>query len=62
MSCRGSREAEAIAKLNTMAADARVAVTNASSARVDRVTPEMSTEASIAIGPKAARDKERLSL
>jgi len=44
-----------------MAADARVAVTNASSARVDRVTPEMSTEAPIAIGPKAAWDEERLS-
>src|SRR6516165_4433397 len=62
MSCRGSREANAIAKLNTMAAEARVAVTTDRSARVDRVTPEISTEESIAIGPKAAWDEERPSL
>src|SRR5215467_11805680 len=38
MSCRGSREAKAIAKLNTMAADARVAVATARSARASDIT------------------------
>src|SRR5215469_1202150 len=62
MSCRGSREVKAMAKLNTMATEARVAVIVTMSVRVDRVTPEMSMEARIAIGPKGAWDEARLSL